>query len=308
MGYAALFIEVKRHPSFDPFTDPPSGAERTWWRFLLNLEGVGATKQEHVRECFGQNVTYAAEILARQHRQFLYSVSLCGSVARLIRWDRAGAICTNAFDIHESPEHLCEFFWCFAAASDMERGYDLNVEMAHPYEQLLFQSAIRQHMLSQAPVIPTTPEGIGAVWNRMERMHFLEGHVTAIRLPLSNSSAVQRLLVSRPFVYPLAAFGSGTRTYWAVDVTAPYHSPPVVLLKDTRRENLPASRRTEREVVQRLAHLDVGNVPNVLSYEDVIQRDEIITRYTDNAVRVVLQDLGTSCVLLHFKLTDLDDD
>ena len=48
MAYAALFIEVKRHPSFDPFTDPPLGTDRPWWTFLLNLENVAATKQEEV--------------------------------------------------------------------------------------------------------------------------------------------------------------------------------------------------------------------------------------------------------------------
>ncbi|KAM5531313.1 hypothetical protein V8D89_015028 [Ganoderma adspersum] len=298
MAYAALFIEVKRHPLFDPFTDPPPGEDRPWWTFLLNLDHVAATKQEEVKECFGQNVTYAAEILARQHRQFLYSISLCGPIARLIRWDRAGALCTNAFNIHDSPEYLCEFFWCFAAASDMERGYDLNVEMAHPLEQSIFKSAIRRHIISQARDTPRTPKEVSATWDRTEPIHFLEHHVTAIRIPVKNSSAVQRLLVSRPFVYPLAPFGSGTRTYWAVDVTAPQSGSQVVLLKDTWREDPPSSGQSEGEVVQNLTRLGVGNVPRILSYRDVIQRDEKMSQLPDGTFHVAVQDLGTSRVLL----------
>ncbi len=298
MGYAALFIEVKRQPSFDPFTDPPLGVDRSWWTFLLNLEAVAATKQKEVKECFGQNVTYAAEILARQHRQFLYSISLCGPVARLIRWDRAGALCTNAFNIRDSPEHLCEFLWCFAAASDKKRGYDLNVEMAHPYEQFLFQSAIRHHLASQTRDIPSTPEDSDAAWRCLEPIHFLEPHVTIIRIPLRNSNAVQRLLVSRPFVYPLAPFGSGTRTYWAVDVTAPQNTSKVVLLKDTWREDPSSSGRSEGEVIEHLTNLGVENVPKVLSYEDVVQRDEKMSKFPDG-FRVAIQDLGTSRVLLY---------
>ncbi|PIL22444.1 hypothetical protein GSI_15132 [Ganoderma sinense ZZ0214-1] len=289
MGYAALFIEVKRVPGMDPFVDLPASRDRSRWRFVLNFQGVGsAVMQDAMRGCFGQNVTYAAEILARQHRQFLYSILVCGTVARFIRWDRAGALVSSAFDIHRSPEHLCRFLWCFALASDMGRGYDVNVEMAHPHEHELFEAVIRQHLASQLPT-KSTP----AQLEQALKVHFLQDHVTAIRFPLDNSKEVKRLLVSRPFVYPLAVFGRGTRAYWAVDASAPRDSAHrVVLLKDTWREDPPSNTQTEKEVMQNLRQVGgLDGVPSVLFDGDVIQRDEVVTRYPDQRFYMAVQDL-----------------
>ncbi|KAI0757382.1 hypothetical protein C8Q80DRAFT_1265315 [Daedaleopsis nitida] len=53
---------------------------------------------------FGQHVAFDTEILARQYRAFLLSVSMVGSRARLLRWDRSGYIITESFDIREPPD------------------------------------------------------------------------------------------------------------------------------------------------------------------------------------------------------------
>ena len=76
---------------------------------------------------------------------------MSGSWARLIRWDRAGAIVSDSFNIRKDPKILCEFFWCFSALSDAGRGYDLTVQPAAPEDELLFYNAIEEHVRTQAP-------------------------------------------------------------------------------------------------------------------------------------------------------------
>ena len=118
MRRAALFFEIKRNHNLDFFRDPPSSispSERGKWEFVLHPDVSKAYAPEHntAEEAFGQHVAYATEICARQHRRCCYSISLSGTSARLIRWDRAGAIVSTAFDIVNSPTTLCEFLWCF---------------------------------------------------------------------------------------------------------------------------------------------------------------------------------------------------
>ena len=107
MGFAASFIEIKRLKTYDCFNDPPKGGSREKWQFVLPDK---QRNRDKAVEALGQNIAYAAEILRRQHRHCCYSVFVFGRRARLARWDRAGAIVTEAFDLIDNPLPLCEFF------------------------------------------------------------------------------------------------------------------------------------------------------------------------------------------------------
>ncbi len=110
MGFVAFWFEIKATERQDFFSDPPDGADRTCWQFVLK-DRDSAARTDAMRD-FGQAVNYAAEASKRQHRHCCFSISLSGTSARFIRWDRAGAIVSKKFDLHERPDLLCDFVWC----------------------------------------------------------------------------------------------------------------------------------------------------------------------------------------------------
>jgi hypothetical protein len=125
-----MFLEVKSSNKFEAFEDPPhemfaelSGDERD--RFLdewqFECDTVLGTRTR------GQMAAYALTQLGSQFRHFSFSVAIIGKHARLIRWDRGGAVVTERFDYTEQPRLLAEFFWRFSLASPEHRGLDESV-------------------------------------------------------------------------------------------------------------------------------------------------------------------------------------
>ncbi|KAI0775523.1 hypothetical protein BD413DRAFT_470932, partial [Trametes elegans] len=289
MGFTAVYIEVKSQPGMDLYRDPQSGTDdREKCQFVLGKyhpEQQG-TSIDRAMQDLGQNVAYAVEICSRQHRHCCFSVSLAGSLARLIRWDRAGAVVTEAFDILAEPELLCQFFWCFAHVSDTIRGYDLTVEPATQEEEDLFSQLVVAHVRSQLPP--------GATDDKVEeafKLHYLNGCVTAIDLPFpvtsdgEHESGSRRILVSRPTGAPLSVAGRCTRSYWAVDAS----SQKVVFLKDTWR--IDASRKDgdmrptymqEGTTLQKLQSAGVRHIPPLVFHGDVAAALEPCTQDGDN--------------------------
>ncbi|VDB99553.1 unnamed protein product [Peniophora sp. CBMAI 1063] len=99
------------------------------FRDKLN-EFIGVEKEtaeaEFVR---GQLITYAMNQHHQQPRTASYQVLLIEKNARIIRFDRAGAVCTTAFDWTDGtifPEFLSRFH----NADQATRGYDTTVEPA----------------------------------------------------------------------------------------------------------------------------------------------------------------------------------
>ncbi|RDX44318.1 hypothetical protein OH76DRAFT_1102210 [Lentinus brumalis] len=225
MGYAAFFIEVKLRASMDPFNDPPPGtSDYGSWEFTL---GGRKAEDEDAFAVLGQNIAYAAEIMRRQHRTCCFSVLVCGLSARLIRWDRAGAIVTEVFSLHRRAEFLCRFLWLFSRITETERGYDLTVQPASDADERMFKRVIRRYMETQKRADQKINEAVQA--------HYMPGHVASVYFPYSSStnlpSPQRRLLISRPVLTPLSATGRSTRLYWAVDS----QTENVILLKDTWR-------------------------------------------------------------------------
>ncbi|THU98068.1 hypothetical protein K435DRAFT_753274 [Dendrothele bispora CBS 962.96] len=61
-----------------------------------------------------------------QHRNHFFTVFIRGSTARLIRWDRAGAIVTEEFN-YGQESYLADFYWRFTHATAKARGHDTTV-------------------------------------------------------------------------------------------------------------------------------------------------------------------------------------
>ncbi|KAI1793361.1 hypothetical protein LXA43DRAFT_1092899 [Ganoderma leucocontextum] len=297
MGYTAFFIEVKKKPGLDPYRDPPpANTDRSTWKFTLNhvntnLAGeqraTSDTINEEMTRSLGQNTTYATEIFARQHRHCCFSATLSGSSARLIRWDRAGAIVTEAFDIRTSSGalHLCEFLWCFAHVGDARRGYDLTVMTATRIEKDLFITAINEHAKLQMSTTDQSEEAAAA-------MHCSEAAISVIEVPDSSEDAdavtegVRRLLISRPIVYPYFLTGRATRAYWAVEAG----TGDVVFLKDTWREDPPPSGRKEGETISYLRKCKVPYVPPIVCHADLHEREFVLKTFPDNTQRSVAEN------------------
>lgn len=132
----------------DPFQDPVPGADVSQHRFLLEDGKSGG--QHCIPSSVGQIASCVAELCARQHRTHCFSISIYGPTARLIRWDRSGAIVSRSFDYHDRPEWLCQFLWRYSQASETERGYDMSIEKASPEEEAAFVRIIIEHVKEQA--------------------------------------------------------------------------------------------------------------------------------------------------------------
>ncbi|KAH9932690.1 uncharacterized protein BXZ73DRAFT_77408 [Epithele typhae] len=251
MGLAALYIEVKKNETDDSFVRDWSPADA-----YLQPPPISFTRSTEPDEDLGQIINYASEIFKRQHRQHLFSVSLCGSKARLIRWDRAGAIA--------------------------ERGFDTTVEPATPNEEKLFGDAINVHLSKQVKYWHQGPATDAGTFNYYKDEHYEPYSVTSIPLPHlfpfetfrdpdpANSpdpsqSPPPRLLVSRPIVVPHSLTGRGVRIYWAARMER-RRSLGVVLLKDFWRYS---TRRTEGEVLKELDDFKVTDIPTALYHSDV---------------------------------------
>ncbi len=273
IGLIATFIEVKA--TLDFFNDPPESSEGdapTTHSFVLE-HIKNDTNREWAEKALGQNIAYASELCARQYRHCCYSVSVTGCNARLIRWDRAGAIVSESFNLHRHPEYLCQFYWCFGKMSNFDRGYDLSVEVATHEEQELFRRVVDAHVEAQlAGAVPDLkdPHVPGS------DLHYEEGVVSTIHLTTpaeDGESHPRKFLVCRPLTAPLSMFGRCTRSYWAVECQLDQPSGKlqgtIAFLKDTWRYSGHAHDVQEGEILKRLAASKVCNIPVVKVHEDV---------------------------------------
>ncbi|OBZ74250.1 hypothetical protein A0H81_06298 [Grifola frondosa] len=99
-------------------------------------QGPFEVESSHAAQVRGQLISYAEMAMNRQHRTHLYSVFVMHKFARLIRWDRAGAVVSEKFDYRENPEILGEFFWRFSHMTDEAQGYDPTAQLLNPRMKL----------------------------------------------------------------------------------------------------------------------------------------------------------------------------
>ncbi len=293
MTHAALFVEVKSSVQLDSFMDPPANADRPMWKFVVDHnDNPNHTEAKDARQAFGQQVAYATEILACQHRHCCYSVSLSGTSAWLIRWDRAGAIVSTSFDLLQSPSILCEFIWCFGWIGDEGRGYDLTIETASKTEELIFKNAIERHLQEQLRHEDEKTRRSALAEHYQEGVRPDLVNVSRLKMMCpggGNRSQTLTLLICRPVSYPLSPAGRGTRGYWAVDAEDPHE---VFFLKDTWRYTHLGSTPARKEgdiICSLLAHA-VPNVPEVKCHHDVLVTKHVLTRCDDGTVRLLLQN------------------
>lgn len=113
-----FFIELKDEEE-DPFRDraPKSHSK---FPFLRDTR--------EAKQTMGRIGAYADALQGMQFRIYVFSILICGRYARLIYWNRGGAVVTRRFD-YQIPGRtpLTEFIWHYSQLDREGRGHDMTV-------------------------------------------------------------------------------------------------------------------------------------------------------------------------------------
>ena len=257
MGLVHLFIEVKKDADQDIFFDPPppEGPKPPKYKFTVDALSVDGGLRTRI-SALGQNAHYAHTVQSRQFRTCVFSLSISGSRARILRWDRSGVLVTEAFDYKADPQILIDFVWRFVRAKDHQRGFDPTAVTVDSNEDRdLFQKAISSHVQLQLGLDPETDET-----NR----HYYPEAITHLTIGGSD------VWVSRPLWQSHAIAGRCTAGYWGVLCD----TREVVFVKDVWRANAEEV-ELEGEILKDLREKGVGHIPTVICHGDVISQGPI---------------------------------
>ena len=260
LGHAELFIDVTSvHHNIEYFQDPPSTQPHSSCEFTSHVTSRDGEVQDAMDMAWGQHISYVTEVFARQYRVFFFTVALVGHFARLFRWDRAGCIVTERFDIRTRPDLLCDFLRRFSKTSNIGRGHDATVGAATREEEATFQDIITHQVKAQLGVE-------GAELEKAVAEHYLPGRVIAMHVlqqgAVAGPKTVRRYLVSCPVISPLFLDGRGTRGFWAVDSS----THQVAFLKDTWRFT---GYPLEGDALEDMNAKGVRSIPSLLCHGDV---------------------------------------
>ncbi|KAF9268609.1 hypothetical protein L218DRAFT_891932 [Marasmius fiardii PR-910] len=227
-----VIVEVKAADLDDPFRDT-GGFEP--------LKGQG-------RDTRGQITMYATAHLGHQHRTHCFSVMIVGTYARLIRWDRAGAIVTSRFN-YVRKRWLTGFFRVYGSAAPEVRGWDTSVSSLDEKTNDHYPGW-QQQAREKLSLQPNQPLFLFEVRD-------------------ARSAKSQKFVGTKPFVSNTHSLtGRGTRCYkvWDPETKA------VFLMKDTWRvteENVVE----EGEIYSQLKEAGVRNVLSLHTYGDVFTNE-----------------------------------
>ena len=130
-----LFIEFKQRRDDDPFIKDPSPEKSS----ASSSDGPTPSPPPNplmktskaARLTCGKITAYATSHMGAQYRTHVFSILICLDYARLIRWDRSGAIVTGPIYYNVAPE-LFNFFIRFNHSPPDVRGLDTTVRLAKP--------------------------------------------------------------------------------------------------------------------------------------------------------------------------------
>ncbi|KAG1878998.1 hypothetical protein F4604DRAFT_1923685 [Suillus subluteus] len=187
-------------------------------------------------DTLGQITSYAAAQLGAQYRSHAFSVLIVRDRARIIRWDREGAIVTSVINYNTEP-HLADFFHRYAQASPELRGVDTSVSPANAEEAALARLRLK---------LPDS--------TRMFK----------VSIPVVDGSGMLTLIIPQPVAYGIPPVGRGTRTCPAYDIL----NDKVVMFKDSWRVTLPDV-LPEGETYKLLKSHGVHNIATCVAFHDV---------------------------------------
>ncbi|KAH9008067.1 hypothetical protein EDB84DRAFT_1572373 [Lactarius hengduanensis] len=226
-----ICIEFKIRSEDDAFlTDFSDGASVSGPNRLMSRNQKGITTA-------GQITIYAALQLDCQYRTHVFSVLIVKDYARLIRWDRSGAIVTAPIYYRRDPE-LLDFFTRYDQAERPARGHDGSVRSATPAEVQKAVHADDDFCTSQGLLVVTVPHQVGS----------------------SCGEYIIKPPVARFYTPP----GRATRTSIAYDI----HKSRIVFFKDSWRVACDGIMR-EGELYKILNDAKIPNIPYCSASGDV---------------------------------------
>src|ERR1700761_8016762 len=80
----------------------------------------------------GQVINHATQSMSTQHRLFLFSIWMTPTRCRFFRWDRAGAVVTEAFNLETDGHLLTNFFHAFDKLDEFQQGMDPRAHKLDP--------------------------------------------------------------------------------------------------------------------------------------------------------------------------------
>ena len=268
MGLAKLFIEIKKEASQDIFVDPPEGPPPPNYKFTVDTWNEEGSLEPRI-SALGQNAHYAHVVLTRQFRTCVFSLTISGTTARIMCWERSGVLVTKAFDYKQNPQILIDFVWRFVKANTLQQGFDPTAVAVDSVEDRnSFLAAIRSHTQLQLGLDPETDK---EELDRAVACHCYRGAVT--RLTIGNYD----VWVSRPMWVAPSVVGRCTTGYWGVRCD----TKAVVFVKSVWRTDVKGV-ELEGDILRDLRDKGVRHVPTVLCHGDVTSqgpRTLAITRF-----------------------------
>lgn len=205
----------------------------------------------------GQQIDYVAQIMSRQHRTHVLSISIIGHNACIIRWDRSGAVISEAFDYAET-NYLSEFLFRYEHATTQQRGHNTTTQVITDHEASMFDQGVKTY-------IAGVPEHMKKLfWRTLSQL----GPAWKLCVPNPSADTHTEYIVRRPFVDATSSLGRATRAYLAWSCSA----NKLVFLKDMWRPNVPDI-LSESSAYAKLAEQHVPHLPTVLASSDLYNSD-----------------------------------
>ncbi|KAI0066746.1 hypothetical protein BV25DRAFT_1820814 [Artomyces pyxidatus] len=230
-----IHLEVKPEDG-DLFVDHFEGSEN---RSLSFEHSAGPADKAR-----GQIISYTQAQHSSQFRCFTFSVCLIGTdMARLIRWDRTGAVVTERFHWRGRSTALVEFLWRYEHLSAEERGHDTTVTEASEDE-----------VDEALPVLEESghwPDGVPLPLHKILVHDDETGHDHEFIAPSAVSAS-------------MALTGRASAGYIAYDL----EKKVCVYVKDTWRIDMDGMEK-EGSIYHRLHKHDVPHIPHLVCSGDV---------------------------------------
>ncbi|KAF8502325.1 hypothetical protein F5888DRAFT_1871862 [Russula emetica] len=191
------------------------------------------------RSNLGQITAYAMAIMSAQYRTHTFSVLIMKDYARLIQWDRSGAVVTEPIYYNSQP-HLFDFLVRYGIADSEVRGHDSTVHSSSTLEEIALARAIVPELKDvESFLVLTIPDD-------------------------SDRPSERRYIIYSPEPRPDIPVGRWTRSLFTLDVK----ERRCVLVKDSWRVLL-KDIKPEGELYDLLHWGKVDNIPSCLSAGDV---------------------------------------
>lgn len=246
-----IFIEFKWDLAEDPFCDVPK----------LQPDGQSfITDSMKSHDTLGQITSYAAAQLGAQFRTHIFAVLIIKDTARLLRWDRAGTIVTEAFK-YNACDILTEFFIRYSNAEPAMRGKDETVSDPSPTEEVLAR-----------------------------RVLDLDKTVPLVKLSIPVEDGTRYFVTSTPQTTPYTPPGRATRGFKAYDVLR----NKMVYVKDSWRIDLPDI-QAEGIVYKTLEGAKVRNIACCIASGDIS-----LEEYHATKTQIYATKPWSTCSATHF--------